>query len=315
MTLLAIFLLALGSTGKMTTMTFSVLLPLGLVALALASLAQGPANPTPTDLPPASIPSELILPDERGCSWSNLPAPTGVEISLSADVYTIGRAVWFEWSAKPPGAGLEGIVTSSVVEYTLPFWPTAFEGTWEPGTVYVGGLNDRGVTKVFRISVGQPVFGYSQSSGGEVAPVIAPGSITHVEEVLSVKQPGKHLIAGIWSNLGDASRLMVQFHDSADVFDYHLSTESFTLLLSRENQAAIHVVPFLSARYDRAQRFVHADHGYVYSLGTSGIHGPKPWIVLVDADRNASVDQVLLMAKPLWESMGFADASKYENSL
>lgn len=292
----------------------SLVLSSGLVALTLTSLAQGPANPTPTDLPPASIPPELILPDERGCSWSNLPAPGGVEISLSADVYTIGRAVWFEWSAKPPGAGSDGIVTSSVVQYILPFWPTAFEGTWQPGTIYVGGLNDRGVTKVFRITVGEPAFGYAQSSGGELNPVLAPGSVTEVEEVLSVKQPGKHIISGIWSNLGDGSRLIVQFHDSADVFDYHMGTEAFTLLLSRQNQAAFHVVPFLGAHYDRAQRFVHADHGYVYSLGTSGKYGPKPWIVLVDPDRNASVDQVLLMAKPLWEAMGFADASKYENS-
>jgi hypothetical protein len=276
-----------------------------LVAAAGMASAQDSRAPVPasfrTGLPPAEVASQrraLVLrsEDERGL------------VTVLGSVQPSRREVELEWRyfVGPPA---EGRMTTTSSRIAFDGIPTALAAL-DDGVLIVAGEGRDRRTRLERIDLG-PAEIDAQTPSVRAGEPIARRTLWECDA------PGRRVIAHLARLPGEgAPRLAALMWDSPEVvaFDLEAKTCSRLAALHASGEVGVLEVPELASTYHTLSVRNHRRHGYVLLLGTAAfdvVREDDRTLVLVDGDRNGTLDRRMLLDAEGWIREGFADEESY----
>jgi len=132
-------------------------------------------------------------------------------------------------------------------------------------------------------------------------------------------------VCGIRRSTGATANLLVQFHDSNDVYVMNLTTQALNLLASATSPAGtLGIVPSLATgEQDYVQfgdKIAGAETGYTYTFGFSNfgssmnVYDPNyQTLILLDADRNGVIETARYYTNDQRVAAGWTDATTFAN--
>ncbi len=215
-----------------------------------------------------------------------------------------GKLVSVLWSHAPTLSG-------DIQEIATTYWPTTVVALQDGKTLLVAGKRPDGNTVIESWLFRAPALVPKDTAHEEYS--LQPAVIDRVETVYDAAAEGKDLVAHLVCKLGSTSSVFVQFVDSRAVYDFGLAAKPPKLTLVAEPRAAasIPAVPQLVQRYTHVWAADHKSRGYVYAFVNDGRDAVSS-LVLLDADRNGTLDGSLVVPLPQWSADGWETASNYK---
>lgn len=228
------------------------------------------------------------------------------------------KSVSIQWSWTHAGTSTQHVSTQ--VE-TVSFWPTAVVGLGQGRLAVAGRGQSNTIIEVWTlgsVSIPQPVYpigGGSPEFGSLQVPVVRRSLI------FEAATPGMETVAVLLWNPVTASgfleSLLVQFDDLKKVYALNVNSSmqgTFTLIAEPTDSGGgpnVIVAPSLNGRFDDLHVTAnHGTHGVSHKLG-SPLNDPSKFIVLIDSDRNGTLDLVRSLTAQQWDSESWGDASSY----
>lgn len=183
------------------------------------------------------------------------------------------------------------------------YWPTYVEVV-DSATILVAGKQRNGNTKIERWIVATPVVAQLVGGGGysiDVQPV------SDIEVLYDEAVVGKDMVRTMFRVRGKPASALVQFYDSGDLYEMDWGTPPHALTAVLATTAE----PALSQSYNAYDAGDHASLGYVYVWAENVNYFSTPALVLVDADRNGSIDARHSMTWQQYHAAGLDSASAY----
>lgn len=247
--------------------------------------------------------------------WSPPPPATDLLVGLEKDAAAVetevaglqgwadysmwGRCVTVRWvypvfgltdgSLRDPSLG------SSTDYYPLSFWPTDVVGLG-PGRLAVAGATAHGKTiiEVFTLpnELKLPSVCYPGDGGPRIVPLLQV-PMKQRDAVFETDSGAGHYISVMFRNRGKPDSLLVQFHDTKEIFDFDVVAGTMTKVATTTDSgdASVLVVPGLDWIYLACGDGDHVSLGYVYWFYTPGSSGLVDVLMLVDEDRDGDLDR------------------------
>jgi hypothetical protein len=272
------------------------LIAITALSVPRASNAQGQAWKPASGPPPA----ELRWPGKHNATLDFKDA----SLTGKARWDLRGKLVSILWSHAPTLSG-------DIQEIATTYWPTTVVALQDGKTLLVAGKRPDGNTVIESWVFFAPVLVPKDTAHTEYS--LEPAVIDRVETVFDAATEGKDLVAHLVCKLGSTSNVLVQFVDSRAVYDVDLAAKPPKLTLVAEPRAAasIPAVPQLVQRYTHVWSADHKSRGYVYAFVNDGRDAVSP-LVLLDTDRNGTLDGSLVIPLPQWSADGWETASNYK---
>lgn len=228
------------------------------------------------------------------------------------------KSVTILWSWTHAGTSTEHLSTQ--VE-TVSFWPTAAVGLGQ-GRIAVAGrgaLNT--IIEIWTLGsvvIPQPVYpiGGGPPQFGELNVPVVRRSLVY-EGATAGKETVAVLLWNPVTAAGFLESMLVQFDDSKKFYALDVTTTmepTFTLVAEPSNSGggpSVIVAPVLDARFDDLHVTAnHGTHGIAHKLG-SPVGDPSQFVVLIDTDRNGTLDLVRTLTAQQWDSESWGDATAY----
>ena len=228
------------------------------------------------------------------------------------------KSVTIHWSWAHAGTSTRHLSTQ--IE-TVAFWPTAVVGLGQ-GRLAVAG---RGATNTIievwtlgNVVLPQPVYpiGGGPPQFGQLHVPVVRRSLVYEAATPGMKTVAILLWNPVTAN-GSLESMLVQFDDSKKLHALDVGTSmeaTFTLVAEPSNSGAgpnVIVAPALDARFDDLHVTAnHGTHGIAHKLG-SPVGDPTSHVLLIDADRNGTLDLVRTLTAQQWDAESWGDASAY----
>ena len=226
------------------------------------------------------------------------------------------------WDSATDGMGSCKTLTQDQI-VTTRFYPTSC-AIADADSILVGGINGDGETiiEVWDLTwVGpMPTPVIEGSSGLLVIPISQPNvTKTRVYQADEAGQRFVCSLAGLRvSGSSDAAAILVQFYDSQDVYTVDLGSSIPVLLVSESTPGALFSAPASLAPKDHTgMRFAdRTDTGYVY-IFERGRNGwwdqpyDAPILILIDGDRNGTIDSLVQLSDLDFEHAGWSDIDNF----
>ncbi len=220
-----------------------------------------------------------------------------------------------DWTVDPVASEQANPVSFDLQQFATSYHPTAV-GVATESAIVVGGVRVTGETVIEVWSFVWPTM--PQPGPGNVVKTVAPFRKT-VNTLYSADQGGRRYvrsIAPLQVQQGAVTHALVQFDDSGDVYSISLQNGSLSLVASPTAAGGVGPIPELGTfRHTNIEFNDHVGSGYVYIFGGRGgwlspVNEPST-LVLLDGDRDGTIDseQVLLPAQ--WDQQGWADPASY----
>ncbi len=263
----------------------------------------------------------IVLSNAQDQAWKPASGPPPAELRWPGkhkatlefkDVSITGKARWdlrgqlvsILWSHEPTLSG-------DVQEIATSYWPTTVAPLQDGRTLLVAGKRPDGNTVIESWLFRAPVLVPKDTAHAEYS--LEPAVIDRVETVYDAALQGKDLVAHVVRKLGSTTSVLVQFVDSRAVYEFDLAAKppKLTFVADPRATASIPAVPQLVQRYTHVWSADHKSHGYVYAFVNDGHDAVSP-LVLLDADRNGTLDGSLVVPLAQWSADGWETASNYK---
>jgi len=234
----------------------------------------------------------------------------GVEAQM--DYYTYEKEVRITWGYDgraygntPPST--QGASAQLPLVISTPYWPTV-SIRLDEATVAIGGKLRRGGTVIELVEVIPPTPLYDPQSG---AYSLETGLVGGRNYIYNEATAGRDMIMHLQKTLHDPSVLLVRFWDSKDMYLIDTNTETIQLVASSQATTNALYIPALDAFYPNAWKGDHLILGYVYVFYNGyDINGSLP-TVLMDSDRNGSIESYVVPDQVAWTALGLGDANQF----
>mgnify|MGYP001238727032 CR=1 FL=1 len=239
--------------------------------------------------------------------------------------YVVGRVdasarlgtVHLAYSANRTGPREHPLATASLRVEADGFTPTV-AAVVDPTHVAVAGHRSDGVTVVELWSVTEPTVSSSVDASGSRTYSLSTPTVSAKQPLLTVNTAGRRGVRRLVKVRGKPASLLVQFHDSRDLYelDYSVSPSALTLLYAARPGASAQVLADLlhdDLRSTFAAR--HSQLGCLYifapTLATTDENAhASPEVALVDEDCDGDIDSILHPTRE--ERVAWADAGYVE---
>jgi len=208
---------------------------------------------------------------------------------------------------------------------TTRFYPTACS-VLDGAHLLVAGVTAQGVTVIERWEVvwpsPMPALNTDPATGRTHVNVVTPPIGTRERWYQSAPPVQRFVrnLSGLQRSTGSVQAALVQFHDSADILRLDVATHQLTVLASGNSSVgALGQIPSLASNGPRWVEFGDRDGiGFTYMLrpgmpkhmGGSPVGAP-PVLVLIDQNRDGSLDQFLELSPSECLSNGWWDLANY----
>jgi len=210
-------------------------------------------------------------------------------------------------------------------EFSTRFHPTA-NCVIDSSRILVGGITPAGRTIIEEWTLGWPEAmptPVTSTTTGIVSVAVALVTVTDTRRLFDADEVGKKYVRNLCEiRRADAptESCIVQFHDSNDVYELNLGDSNMKLLASASiSTGPLGLVVGLGAKDHYGVWFGdRLGVGYTYRLVRGHKVGPlpatgssPPTVILVDGDRNGTIDSVLQLAAAEYQAQGWSDLANY----
>lgn len=212
------------------------------------------------------------------------------------------KKVRLGYSMMETATGLWDVAASQ--SFSTSYWPNA--ACWlDADTLFVAGKARAGDTVIERWEFGATTHG-TDPSGQQF---ITPGPRNSVSAFYSADTAGMKLVEGMTVFKGSANqRILVQFHDSRDVYVFDAATGAAQLQASPTDTSALVYEPVLNQDWFSIQSREHVSLGHAYIFERNDdVAGPgsPPILMLFDQDKNGNLETSLVVDDDLWAQLEF----------
>jgi hypothetical protein len=186
---------------------------------------------------------------------------------------------------------------------TVGYWPTYAEVV-DSTTVLVAGKDRSGDTRIERWTVTLPIVTQLVGGGGysvEVQP------LADIEVLYDAAVVGKDMIRTMFRVRGKPSSALVQFYDSGDLYEINWGVAPYSLT----TVLAASAEPALTQVYNAFDAGDHSSLGYVYILADNANFFSVPALILVDSNRDGTMDGHYTMTWQAYHAAGLDNAANY----
>lgn len=214
-----------------------------------------------------------------------------------AHLDTNGKSVTIVWSHFPTPKIHVGRTTQAEA-FTTSYWPTGIAP--RGGSVlYVGGTRANGETVIERWTFEIP------TPLPEQAEIFERTSVT---SIYSARASGRTHVAQLAPTVGFPG-VVVQYHDSRDLWIYRESTAAWTLGASPVSGPALLVPELSEVVWTTLGALSHKTLGAMYVLGSDTL---DHCLVIWDGNKDGVLDSSRTLDTQAWAAGGFNDSSQYD---
>jgi hypothetical protein len=183
----------------------------------------------------------------------------------------------------------------------------------------VGGLSRQGKTIIEKwelswpMEIPAPVI--DLETGLSSVPVVLP-SLGTKTRIYAEDVPGRTWVRNLCGlrRQGQAAEALVQFYDSNDIYTIDLATGHLTFLATAGSGATFTIPALTNHKYVAINYGDRSGIGYSYSFVRGyADQTTVPTVILIDVDRNGSIDNFLELNDAEWNSQGWSQQSNYAN--
>lgn len=263
---------------------------LGMVAVGSIPLTQSPGvhmGEPPAGVARIGAPSTLVV---------------SPQFQASANLSCSERKIRVLWRYSTAN-NFNSPEASLLEEFPLTFWPTACETT-ATNHLVIAGKRRNGSTHIERWTLKKPLL-LSGSAGGGVS--LSAQGLAETSEVYDAAQTGKDMVRGMVRKRGALDRVLLQFHDSRDLYELDFSQDPAVLAVALLHSAE----PALTGDFDNYQGGNHSQLGFVYAFANVGDPDRVPALLLKDSNRDGVIDWHGIITGAEWEQQGLGNKSNY----
>jgi len=274
----------------MKTTIIGALAILGAV-LALASRAQqGGLGGT------YEIPSELrATKTNAGCSF-----PFSGAFALEAHIGPAAKSFDLVWRYREPGQGDVPLFQREPLTFT----PTEICAGATLGELLVAGTTKHGITKIVRYVYATPQL---DQAGMPLEAELLSSNIVFSAGATAPTRDVYHMIR----NRAQPGRLFVEFFNSREIYDLDLATGNATKVVASTWQPSPALfLTQLHEPHDIVYSREHDGH-YVYFFASTIPNELEFTPILLDLDKNGTLDDKLFLDEQGWQVLGYGDPSRY----
>ncbi|MBK8178026.1 MAG: hypothetical protein IPK67_03845 [Planctomycetes bacterium] len=198
-------------------------------------------------------------------------------------------------------------------EVALAFWPTACTSLADGKSLCIAGKERLGNTRIQKLTFDAPLV-FTSTTG---LSVLVPAPIAAEEALYNEATQGRDLVRFMTQQRGVSDRLLLQFYDSGDIYSLDIGSapqDPPYQLIAKASGATtppVMLVPQLANPYSQLWTGDHQVHGFLYVLCFPSSELVDP-LVLMDGNRDGTLDGSILASGGLWVSMGFSNGLSYQ---
>lgn len=263
--------------------------------IALVPLLFGTAAPNQSAVPPSQMPP-LSSCQVYGSSWLSATPMLRAQVQMLVDQKLV-NLLWYYSSTSRfiPGDGMDTFKAQAI---PVSFWPTSAEVV-AGNRIVVAGKERNGDTRVELWELDLPIVTSKSTPAGVTKYEIVTKPLKSITMLYSDKIPGRDTIRGMIALRGSSNMLLVQFHDSRDLYTLDWAAEPYALTLLSSASAN----PGLGLEFDVYVGGDHSLQGYCYTMSSISDLTIGPCYVLRDQNRDGVIDNQGPMPAGDWRAL------------
>jgi hypothetical protein len=211
--------------------------------------------------------------------------------------------VWFEmaqkkvtirWKREAPNIQLYQSIATG-------YWPTAVVALGSGDEFVVSGKRRNGNTVIERWKLTKPIV----NSPAIGAAYMESAIVAEIDTLYDEAHQGRDMVLRMLARPGQTNSVLVQFFDSKDLYDVSWTAASTSTTLV----ASASALPALQTSFTFSWSRDHKTRGIVYVFRDEDV--PNSTLVLIDQDRNKTIDSAIGVTDLEWTSGDWGSGSSY----